>query len=51
MRKSKDNKLIDDSGIHMDFKERQIFTFVTLCRIFTVILMFLGLCALIYGNI
>ena len=40
-------KLIDDSGIHEDNKRIQSLTFVIICRIFTVILIILGLGAII----
>ncbi|MBR4668109.1 MAG: hypothetical protein IKO76_05055 [Butyrivibrio sp.] len=45
----KNNKkhLIDDTGIHEDYKPKQITLFVTMCRIVTVILIILGLAALI----
>ena len=47
--KNNQKHLIDDTGIHEDYKPRQITLFVTMCRIVTVILIILGLAALIVG--
>jgi len=43
-----ESKLIDDSGIHIDDKVKQISFFVGLCRVFTLILALLGIGALLF---
>lgn len=48
--KNSKNHLIDDSGIHKDFKPKQITIFVTLCRLVTVVLIVLGALALFVGS-
>ncbi len=40
-------QLIDDTGLHKDMRSLQSTIFVVLCRIFTVILILLGVMALL----
>ena len=47
--KNNGKQLIDDSGIHVDLKPKQVTFFVTMCRIVTVVLIILGALALITG--
>ncbi len=49
-RGKKDNNLFDDTGIHVNVRDKHITVFVALCRIMTAILIVLGTIALIYGN-
>ncbi len=49
-RRKNDNKLFDDTGIHVNVRDKHITVFVALCRVMTVILIVLGTIALIYGN-
>ncbi len=50
MKTKDDYKLIDDTGTHIDNKQIQSQIFVTICRVFTFILIVLGVAALIKGH-
>ena len=49
-KKTTEKHLIDDSGVYKDTSHVKVTAFVVLCRLITLVLIFLGPAALIVGN-
>ena len=49
-RKKSKNHFIDDQGVYVSKKEKHTAFFVTFCRILTFAMIFLGIVALVVGN-
>jgi hypothetical protein len=50
IKKDPTNHFIDDQGVYVSNKEKHTAFFVTFCRILTFVMIFLGIVALIVGN-